>query len=583
MSEINDLANLMKDFRRAGKTFVVMLGAGASIKSGVPDTRTMMKEVVERYASGTPGEEIEVRFDKLMKGPSENRRTLLQPYLDKEPSPGYSFLAELIRDGYFETVITFNFDTLLEKALHSTGVHDFATIIRGEIDDVKIKEAAQQPGVKILKLHGSLKGVSNFVFAGEDLVDYPEPIREMVEDLTSRNVLVCGYAYGDQCVISSFSKDGGGNVVIVDPSPPQKLRDVAMKRRSSLVFSGNPGRFDDFFANLHAALTSDRMPALPATKNPFKFLVAYTEEEGNSFFGCEDFLRKVSASLLTNPKSAYFITGQSKVGKTSFVRAGLIPVLPKGSAIYIRCQPGLEKWLPSELEQRYDRKFPPDLDRALNEVASAEGSRTYLILDQFERVARPYDAKPAGVDELKAFLEKLISKTPETITIIYVARTDSATSLLTALMRLKFPYDQMFDIERHTIQIENLIPHLCAMQGVNASLDSAIVERFFELETKGSTDNPFTLAHISAVCHLMCDGGKLDLPTLELVLAEHRDSLDRLINQDDVSGFIEDIPFNEEARALLARMIKVSKEGRRNLAECLKKHFTELFPARVHV
>ena len=117
--------------------------------------------------------------------------------------------------------------------------------------------------------------------------------------------------------------------------------------------------------------------------------------------------------------------------------------------MYIRCQPGLEKWLPSELEQRYDRKFPPDLDRALNEVASAEGSRTYLILDQFERVARPYDAKPAGVDELKAFLEKLISKTPETITIIYVARTDSATGLLTVLMRLKFPYDQMFEESVH--------------------------------------------------------------------------------------------------------------------------------------
>ena len=155
MSDIADLSNLIKALQREDKRFVLMLGAGASISSGVPDARTMMKAVVEEYARGFPGKDVEERFDQLMQGPEENRRTILKPYLDKKPSPGYRLLAKLIRDGYFDTVITFNFDVLLETALHEVDVHDFTTIIRGEFEHSKIQEAMKQPGIKILKLHGA--------------------------------------------------------------------------------------------------------------------------------------------------------------------------------------------------------------------------------------------------------------------------------------------------------------------------------------------------------------------------------------------------------------------------------------------
>jgi len=182
MSEIADLANLMKALRTEGKRFVVMLGAGASISSGVPDAGKMMKAAVEVYATAIPGSDIEDRFDQLMKGPEENRRTILKPYLDKQPSSGYRNLAKLIRDGYFETVITFNLDILLESALHAVGVHDFATIIRGELEDDRILAAVDQPGIKILKLHGSLKGVSSFIFTREDLVGIPNRFVTLLRD-----------------------------------------------------------------------------------------------------------------------------------------------------------------------------------------------------------------------------------------------------------------------------------------------------------------------------------------------------------------------------------------------------------------
>ena len=40
------------------------------------------------------------------------------------PSRGYQALAELIKDRYFDLILTLNFDELLETALEAAGVHN---------------------------------------------------------------------------------------------------------------------------------------------------------------------------------------------------------------------------------------------------------------------------------------------------------------------------------------------------------------------------------------------------------------------------------------------------------------------------
>ena len=255
-------------------------------------------------------------------------------------------LAELIRDGYFDTVVTFNFDTLLEKALHDAGVHDFTIIIRGEFDESKIPEAVDQPGIKIVKLHGSLKGTSSFIFTREDLVEYPKPIRDTVERLTARDILICGYAYNDQCVITAFSKTGRGNVVVVNPSPPQMLCDVARKRKSQGIYSGVDGRFDVFVSKLSVALKPEQQPARTVTRNPFKYLEAYRGEDRTWFFGREELVKSYGLANVWPARWTRFLhRGPSKSGKTSFVRAGLMPRL-EPEPLYPRCQADLETWLP---------------------------------------------------------------------------------------------------------------------------------------------------------------------------------------------------------------------------------------------
>jgi len=574
MPDLTSLANLIKDLRAEGKRFVVMLGAGASLSSDVPNTRDMMKAVLDKHGTGITGRDIEDRFDQLMRGPEDNRRLFLKPYLDKKPSDGYKALAELIKDGYFDTVITFNFDNLLEKALGEAGVVEFATIVRGEFDDAMIPAAAEQPGTKIIKLHGSLRGVSEFVFTREDLVEYPPPIRETVGRLTARDIMVCGYAYNDQCVITSFSKTGPGNMVIVNPDPAPMLRDVGQKRRCQFVFEKADGYFDTFFTGLKSALKPQGETRRSRTPNPFKFLEAYRPEDRHWYFGREDVVEQVKKRLREESGPAFFITGLSKVGKTSFIRAGLMPKL-KPEPLYLRCQPNVEKWLPGEIARRQRSGPAKDLAPALASLKPRFGSRFYLILDQFERVVLPYEQDYCGQQEFEAMLGRLMRATPDWMTVFYVARNESGT--LTSAMKALDVLDPWVNLKTHDSFVDEVIEQLTQKAGI--SFDPEIIRELKKESAGRKKNNPFTLAHVNAVCHLMCDSGDLSGSGLKDVLTRYGETLDRIINRYDVIGFVEDIPFDEAARALFPRMLKViSKEGYRNFAECLCDHFGELFP-----
>jgi hypothetical protein len=462
----------------------------------------------------------------------------------------------------------------LEKALHAVDVHDFSTIIRGEIEDSRLPAAINQRGIKILKLHGSLKGFSNFVFTRDDLVEYPKPVHDIVDKLTSGDILVCGYAYNDQCVIASFSKTGPGNVVIVNPNPPRMLQDVARNRKGQYVFSDLDGHFDVFFTKLSAAL-NPRPPESPSpvAPNPFKFLEAYRPEDREWFFGREDTVQTVSRRLIEQPGPAFFIAGPSKVGKTSFVRAGLMPVL-NPEPLYLRCQANLEEWLPAELARR-DRFVPASgLDVAFQSLAQSTGSRFYLVVDQFERVIRPFEQKPRGRQQFPDFLKSLMKLTPDSMTIIYVVRSEGDLFYST-LMKLKAS-DYCITMESDTAIIDEVIRRLADKAGI--SFEPGIIQQLQDLCDKSETKEPFTLAHVNAICHLLCDSGNLDLPALNNNLAKYRDTLNSIINLD-VIGFVEDIPFDEAARALFTRMLKVvSKQRFQSFAECMCNHFGELFP-----
>src|SRR3954471_10987247 len=104
---IRALSQFMKDKRVAGDRFVLMLGAGASLSSGIKPTRGLMEALVEKNGTGPPARSLEDRSNELGQSPNSARRArILKPCRDAVPAKGHRHLAEIIRSGYIDTIPT---------------------------------------------------------------------------------------------------------------------------------------------------------------------------------------------------------------------------------------------------------------------------------------------------------------------------------------------------------------------------------------------------------------------------------------------------------------------------------------------
>ncbi|HEX9111942.1 MAG TPA: hypothetical protein VF845_10725 [Terriglobales bacterium] len=114
--KIGSIAKQIRDAKeQLGNPCVLMLGAGASLSSGIRPTDQIMQKLLTQYGADLTEGTLQDRFDRLWARSDQNRRDIfLKRYLDKPPSSGYHLLAELIAQGYFKLVITFNFDQLLD-------------------------------------------------------------------------------------------------------------------------------------------------------------------------------------------------------------------------------------------------------------------------------------------------------------------------------------------------------------------------------------------------------------------------------------------------------------------------------------
>jgi serine/threonine protein kinase/WD40 repeat protein len=148
--------------------------------------------------------------------------------------------------------------------------------------------------------------------------------------------------------------------------------------------------------------------AITDAKNPYKGLRAFETVDSEDFFGRDKLIRKLLARLdLNNPtKGGRFlaVVGPSGSGKSSVVKAGLIPALWRGDL------PGSENWyvaevLPGprpldELEVTLMRLAPNNsvnlreqlerdehgLTRAAQLILPDDGSELLVVVDQFEEV-----------------------------------------------------------------------------------------------------------------------------------------------------------------------------------------------------
>ncbi len=215
--------------------YLLFLGAGASIPSG----GASMDELIEKFllesnlATPLTLEKMNKneRFERFVSGMDNldeiSRYTWLRlVFKYGQPSDGYIALARLLEAGYFNVVLTTNWDSFLDISLNistkMTNNRDYRFYARGVTQDYFIATGFRRfatPRIKILKLHGELYSPVIFVTKNET-ANFPNELRDLLKGFFQNySVIMVGYSLLDEDVQACIEQNDN-TLVYVNPQQP---------------------------------------------------------------------------------------------------------------------------------------------------------------------------------------------------------------------------------------------------------------------------------------------------------------------------------------------------------------------------
>ena len=266
------LINLIDKTKDHHPNFTLLLGAGASVESGIKSGQQLIQQWRREYSEihtaknaaklqeqrwYNQPEEYSVLFETLFDQPSLRRELIESLIKDANPSWGYVYLVNLIRENVFNTVSTTNFDDLLNEAcyLFTTDVRPIVCSHDSSIRSIRV--FSSRP--KIIKLHGDFlfDSIKNTVRELENLEDnMREKFRQCAGEF---GLIVLGYGGNDRSIMDTldallrnddYFPHGIYWCVRGSDIPPR----VDELQRFSNFHVININGLNDFFATLHSSL-----------------------------------------------------------------------------------------------------------------------------------------------------------------------------------------------------------------------------------------------------------------------------------------------------------------------------------------
>lgn len=241
-----------------GRQVALFCGAGISADSGVPLSRTFLRHVLESL--GGTHAETETILDSAV--PFELKLEdvlgmtgsvgLLKAFAHGTPGTPHLLIAELLKRNLVRSVMTTNFDCLIEDAatiVDTAGSMGFERLSR-EDELIQLTTDSPLTAPTLLKVHGSIDQLESLrctigmIASREGLNARYPPLAYGFHDGPHRVVLVLGYSCRDlfdvNPILESLSS-GGKQVLLVQHSELEQEPRPLSSLSPSHPFSGFPG------------------------------------------------------------------------------------------------------------------------------------------------------------------------------------------------------------------------------------------------------------------------------------------------------------------------------------------------------
>jgi len=275
--------------RRSNRTpnFSLLIGAGASISSGVKATNQMIAEwrqqLYEESKIKDPhdewlrkqdwfesDEEYSILFEKVCDQRSQRRIYIEECVKNARPSWGCIYLASLIANNYFNVTFTPNFDDLLNEACFIyANLRPIVCAHDSAVADIRVTSARP----KIIKLHGDFlyDSIKNTIRETESL---EKNMRDKFMQFAQEyGLVVIGYGGNDRSImdiLETMLRSKGlfpnGLYWCVKDKDQVSRKLQRLMRRENAYWVQIEG-FDEFMAELHESMGL-RLPSL--VRDPYK-------------------------------------------------------------------------------------------------------------------------------------------------------------------------------------------------------------------------------------------------------------------------------------------------------------------------
>jgi tetratricopeptide (TPR) repeat protein len=280
LRSVEEVAETLQNAKARGKGCTLLIGAGCSVKAGIPAAAGFVQVIRDRYPRAYQRAQTKTYPSCMSELMLSERRDLIAEYVDRAKiNWAHLCIALLVQSGFVDRVLTTNFDLLVVRACallnEFPAIYDFAAS--------QLFKAPDIPNKAVIYLHGQYTGFI-LINTGDDFDRHSHLLGPVFEDAGSGRVwIVVGYSGENDPVFNHLASvprfDNGLYWVGYQDSDPPKHVHEQLLTPGKDAFYVRGYESDSFFISLTQKLKifPPRLLAQPFThiKTAMEMLTPY--------------------------------------------------------------------------------------------------------------------------------------------------------------------------------------------------------------------------------------------------------------------------------------------------------------------